>query len=67
MVNFMNGNLNCLRVDTKPTKNEVFIFRNSIFHPFIFNHILRNVKEIIIFHSIENQHFKNINVGFFLY
>lgn len=33
---------------------------------FIFNHIFRSQKAKNIFHSFENQHFKFINVGFFL-
>jgi hypothetical protein len=34
--------------------------------PFILNHIFRNEKVKEIFHSSESQHFKFINVGFFL-
>ncbi len=44
-MNFMKSNLNHLPVDTKPIQYEIFIFRNNISHPFIFNNILRNTKE----------------------
>ena len=56
-MNFIKSKLNHSRVETKPHKNEIFIFRYNTFHPFIFTNIFKNVKEKYIFHSTENQHF----------
>ncbi len=52
--------------ETKPLQKEIIFPEFFINQPFILNHIFRNEKAKKIFHSIENQHFNFINVGFFL-
>ena len=65
-MNFMKSNLNHSNRDNKLKQSKEVIFRKSILHPFIINYFIRNEKAKNIFHSIDSQHFKFINVGFFL-
>jgi len=58
---------NYLRGERKLQQKEVLNTGINIYHPFILNNTLRNIKSRKIFHSTESQHFKLINVGFFLY
>jgi hypothetical protein len=65
-MNFMKSNLNHLNRDSKLNQNKEVVFLNNIFHLLIINNIFWNKKAKNTFHSIESQHFKFINVGFFL-
>lgn len=62
--------LNCLFIhsegDSKLRNKRLFHFKQLNHNWLKSDNILRNIQTKKIFHSLENQHFKFINVGFFL-
>jgi hypothetical protein len=66
MMNFQGCQSNQSLGETKLHNKEVVISRFIINFLFFFNHILRIEKTKEYFIQLKNQHFKFINVGFFL-
>ena len=66
-MNFQECQFNQSTGETKLLNKEVFISKFINNHPFLLNHILRIEKTEGYFIPLKNQHFKFINVGFFLF